>query len=78
MDAVLISTKGQIVLPIAVRRALGLKPGMRVKVSLDGKRAVLTAAATPQTTRLQDIQALLAYDGEPVPVSAMRVTDYKA
>jgi AbrB family looped-hinge helix DNA binding protein len=78
MDAVLISTKGQIVLPIAVRRALGLKPGMRVKVSLDGKRAVLTAAATPQTTRLQDIQALLSYDGEPVPVSAMRVTDCKA
>jgi AbrB family looped-hinge helix DNA binding protein len=78
MDAVLISTKGQIVLPIAVRRALGLKPGMRVKVSLDGKRAVLTAAATPQTTRLRDIQDLLAYEGEPVPVSAMRVTDYKA
>ncbi len=78
MDAVLISTKGQIVLPIAVRQALGLKPGMRVKVSLDGKRAVLTAAATPQTARLQDIQDLLAYEGEPVPVSAMRVTDYKA
>ena len=53
MDAVLISTKGQIVLPIAVRRALGLKPGMRVKVSLDGKRAVLTAAPTRQTTQLQ-------------------------
>lgn len=78
MDAVLISTKGQIVLPIAVRRALGLKPGMRVKVSLDGKRAVLTAAPTRQTTQLHDIQALLAYDGKAVPVSAMRVTDYKA
>ena len=36
MDAVLISTKGQIVLPIAVRKALGLKPGMRVNVKLDG------------------------------------------
>jgi AbrB family looped-hinge helix DNA binding protein len=78
MDAVLISTKGQIVLPIAVRQALGLKPGMRVKVSLDGKRAVLTAAATPTTTCLADIQALLAYEGEPVPVRDMRVTDYKA
>jgi AbrB family looped-hinge helix DNA binding protein len=78
MDAVLISTKGQIVLPIAVRRALGLKPGMRVKVSLDGKRAVVTLAAAPQTTRLQDIQALLTYEGEPVAVGDMRVTDYKA
>ena len=44
MDAVLISTKGQIVLPIAVRKALGLKPGMRVEVKLDGKRALLTPA----------------------------------
>lgn len=77
MDAVLISTKGQIVLPVAVRRALGLKPGMRVKVSLDGKRAVLTPAPSKETTQLKDIQALLAYDGKPVPVQAMRVTDYK-
>ena len=32
MSAVLISTKGQIVLPVAVRKALGLTPGMRVNV----------------------------------------------
>jgi bifunctional DNA-binding transcriptional regulator/antitoxin component of YhaV-PrlF toxin-antitoxin module len=32
MDAVLISTKGQIVRPIGVRKALGLEPGMRVQV----------------------------------------------
>jgi AbrB family looped-hinge helix DNA binding protein len=78
MDAVLISTKGQIVLPIAVRKALGLKPGMRVNVSVEGKRAMLTLAPAPKTASLQDIQALLAYDGDTIPVSAMRVTDYKA
>jgi AbrB family looped-hinge helix DNA binding protein len=78
MDAVLVSTKGQIVLPVAVRRALGLKPGMRVNVKLDGKQAVLSLAPSPKTASLQDIQALLAYDGEPVPVSAMRVTNYKS
>ena len=39
MNAVLISTKGQIVLPVAVRKALGLKPGMRVNVKINGKSA---------------------------------------
>jgi AbrB family looped-hinge helix DNA binding protein len=37
MSAVLISTKGQIVLPVAVRKALGLTPGMRVNVKVNGK-----------------------------------------
>jgi AbrB family looped-hinge helix DNA binding protein len=78
MDAVLISTKGQVVLPIAVRKALGLKPGMRVNVKLEGKRAVLTPAPAHAPSSLQAIQALLAYGGPVVPVSELRVTDYKA
>ena len=77
MSAVLISTKGQIVLPIAVRRALGLKPGMRVNVKLDGRKAMLTPSPLRKTTSLQEIQSLLQYDGPTIPVSAMRVTDYK-
>ena len=45
MNTVWISTKGQIVLPVSVRRALGLKPGMRVNVEVDGKSARLTSAS---------------------------------
>jgi AbrB family looped-hinge helix DNA binding protein len=77
MSAVLISTKGQIVLPVAVRKALGLKPGMRVEVKLDGKGARLTPAPAKKTTTLEEIQALLDYSGPVVPISAMRVTGYK-
>jgi AbrB family looped-hinge helix DNA binding protein len=77
MDAVLMSTKGQVVLPIAVRKALGLKPGMRVSVVLDGKRAVLTPAPSAEAASLEQLQALLRYDGPPVPMAEMRVTDYK-
>ena len=77
MSAVLISTKGQIVLPIAVRKALGLKPGMRVNVRLDGKKALITPAPLQKSASLDEIQSLLVYDGPTVPVSAMRVTDYK-
>ena len=77
MDAVLISTKGQVVLPIAVRKALGLKPGMRVNVVLEGKRAVLTPAPLAAAASLDQLHALLRYDGPTVPVAQMRITDYK-
>ena len=77
MSAVLISTKGQIVLPVSVRRALGLKPGMRVNVEVDGKRARLTPALAKKTVTLSEIQALLDYSGPVIAADAMRITDYK-
>jgi AbrB family looped-hinge helix DNA binding protein len=77
MSAVLISTKGQIVLPVAVRKALGLKPGMRVNVKISGKSAQITPAPVKKTATLKEIQSLLKYDGPPVAVGDMRVTDYK-
>ncbi len=77
MSTVLISTKGQIVLPVAVRKALGLKPGMRVTVKLDGKKALITPAPAKKTVSLQQLQSLLQYEGPPVSIDAMRVTDYK-
>jgi AbrB family looped-hinge helix DNA binding protein len=77
MSAVLISTKGQIVLPLAVRKALGLTPGMRVNVKVNGKSALITPAPTKKTVSLKEIQSLLKYDGPAVAVGDMRVTDYK-
>lgn len=77
MSTVLISTKGQIVLPVAVRRALGLVPGMRVDVKVEGKKALITPAPAKKAVSLQEIQSLLKYDGPVVPIRAMRVTGYK-
>lgn len=77
MGAVLISTKGQIVLPIAVRKALGLTPGMRVNVKVNGKSAQITPAPAKKTASLKEIQALLKYDGPKISVGNMRVTNYK-
>jgi AbrB family looped-hinge helix DNA binding protein len=77
MGAVLISTKGQIVLPIAVRKALGLTPGMRVNVKVQGKSAQITPASAKKTVSLKEIQSLLKYDGPKVAISDMKVTDYK-
>ncbi len=77
MSAVLISTKGQIVLPAAVRKALGLMPGMRVNVRVEGKGARITPAPAMNTAKLSEIQAILKYSGPRVPVKDMRVIDYK-
>ena len=77
MSAVLVSTKGQIVLPAAVRKALGLKPGMRVDIRVEGKGARITPAPARNTAKLSEIQAILKYSGPRVPANDMRVTDYK-
>jgi AbrB family looped-hinge helix DNA binding protein len=77
MGAVLISTKGQIVLPVAVRKALGLRSGMRVNVKVSGKSALITPAPAKKPANLKEIQALLKYDGPKVSIRDMRVTDYE-
>lgn len=77
MSAVLVSTKGQIVLPVAVRKALGLKPGMRVNIEIEGKGARISPAPVKKTVKLEDIQALLKYAGPAIPVEEMRVTGYR-
>ena len=77
MSAVLVSTKGQIVLPVGVRKALGLKPGMRVDIRVEGKGARITPAPSKNTAKLAEIQAILKYSGPRVPVKDMRVTHYK-
>lgn len=77
MSAVLVSSKGQIVLPVAVRKALGLKPGMRVDIRIEGKGARITPAPVKNTAKLSDIQDILKYSGPRVAVKDMRVTDYK-
>jgi len=77
MGAVLVSTKGQIVLPAAVRKALGIKPGMRVDIRVEGKGARISLAPVKRTATLSEIQTILKYSGRRVPVQDMRVTDYK-
>ena len=43
-DVVQISPRGQVTLPAAVRKALGLEPGDSLVVSVEGERAVLQPA----------------------------------
>jgi len=77
MGAVLVSTRGQVVLPVAVRKALGLKPGMRVNIRVEGKGARITPAPAKEAVTVREIQEILGYSGPKVPVQKMRVTDYQ-
>ena len=36
-----VSSKNQIAVPAAVRKQLGIKPGDRLRIEVDGKRAIL-------------------------------------
>lgn len=42
MSIVKTSPKGQVVIPIEIRKKLGIKPGQMVNLALEGERAVIT------------------------------------
>ena len=42
MPVVKTSSKGQVVIPVEIRRKLGIKPGRMVNMTLEGDRAVIS------------------------------------
>jgi ethanolamine ammonia-lyase small subunit len=68
--------------PAAARLAWLVREALRLRLTgvalKDGSATpLLTPAPVPATSSLQEIQSLPKQDGPVVPVSAMRVTDYK-
>lgn len=47
-----LSSKSQITVPVAIRRQLGLQPGDRVVLAVEGDKATLRAEAGTHTDRL--------------------------
>lgn len=50
-----VSSKAQIVLPAEIRRALGIRPGDRLEISVDGERIVLERAPRSDTEALNEL-----------------------
>ncbi|MDR1426530.1 MAG: AbrB/MazE/SpoVT family DNA-binding domain-containing protein [Bifidobacteriaceae bacterium] len=46
-----VTSKGQITLPVDFRRALSLEPGLRVAITLDGDRVVISGPPKIDATR---------------------------
>lgn len=68
MPTATLTSKGQITIPINVRRALGLKPGVRIDFyeTADGEYAL-----RPRTASIMDLEGCLAYDGSPIAIENM-------
>jgi AbrB family looped-hinge helix DNA binding protein len=60
-----LSTKGQVILPKALRDALDWKPGMRLTVENTPEGVLLKAAPFFPPTRPEDVYGCLRYVGPP-------------
>lgn len=61
MGWVTVSTKGQVVLPAAIRRRMKIRPGTRLKVELsaDGQAVILRSPTGEKASRIEDGFGLL-------------------
>ncbi|MBE7218017.1 MAG: AbrB/MazE/SpoVT family DNA-binding domain-containing protein [Caulobacteraceae bacterium] len=69
-----LSTKGQVILPKAVRESRGWKPGDRLSVEETPDGAlILRLQRKPlfPPTRLEDVVGMIKYDGPPVSIEDM-------
>ena len=66
-----VSTKGQVILPMAIRRALRWEAGTRLVVENTPEGVLLKPAPVISETRPEDVFGYLAYTGEPKTLSEM-------
>ncbi len=55
MDISSVSTKGQVVIPLAMREQLGLKSGSKLAVFCDGSRLLMKPISKPQVAAFSDL-----------------------
>ncbi|CDH47484.1 AbrB/MazE/SpoVT family DNA-binding domain-containing protein [Candidatus Contendibacter odensensis] len=63
-----LSSKGQTVIPKPIREALGIKPGDRINIVLEGNSARLIPIRQRPTSRVADGAGMLYSDQPPAPV----------
>ncbi len=67
-----VSTKGQVILPKAIRRALRWIAGTRLVVESTSEGVLLKPAPVFSETRPEDVFGCLAYDGSPKSLQEMQ------
>lgn len=67
-----VSTKGQVILPKAIRRALRWEAGTRLLVENTSEGVLLKPKPVFAETRPEDVFGSLAYDGPPKSIREMR------
>lgn len=66
-----LSSKGQVIIPKAVRDRHGWRPGTELEVEDRGDAVVLRPAALFPPTTFEEVRGCLKYDGPPVTVEEM-------
>jgi len=66
-----LSTKGQVILPKALRDLLKWKPGTRLTVEQTAEGVVLKAAPLFPPTRIEDVVGSLGYKGPTISLEEM-------
>ena len=67
-----VSTKGQVILPKAIRQTLGWRAGTRLVVENRPEGVLLRPESVFAETRPEDVFGCLAYDGPPKSVADMQ------
>lgn len=71
MATAAVTSKGQITIPIEVRKKLGLKPGDRVRFVESGSGEILLK---PQKGAIMDVRGFFKWRGKPVTIEEMNET----
>jgi len=71
MASAAITSKGQITIPIEIRKKLGLKPGDRVRF-VEGENGEFILK--PKTGSLMDLKGMFKWSGKPVTIEEMNET----
>lgn len=66
-----LSSKGQVIIPKAVRDAHGWRPGIELEVEDRGDVVVLRPANPFPPTKAEDVRGFLKYEGPPVSIEEM-------
>ena len=72
MASTVLTSKGQITLPIALRKELRLKAGDRIEFTKNAKTG--RYELSPRTRPFSDLFGVLKYDGPPVSIEEMNET----
>ena len=71
METTRLSSKGQVIIPKALRDALGWRPGMRFEVEATGDVVLLRPARAFPVTSLDEVAGCLSWHGPPRSIAEM-------
>ena len=66
-----LSTKGQVILPKAIRDRLNWRPGAKLVVEETGLGVAIRLESPYPPSRLEDVIGILKYDGPPISIEQM-------